>query len=402
MIRRVTHTLKFATNTKKQKLDLLFEEYSRVVNEFIKLYWNNSILPKKANTEVYNQVPSWLMGKARKCAVAQAMKILRSVRKKDRDKIYKVYQRIYVKALKLGKNKFSILASKWSEWNKGKRLRHRIRMPVFNGNTVELNSDLVYIQDPKKAKHFDMWIRLGSIWGDKFSLFLPSKHFEISRKYQNQEWDLAGSAVLRKRIDGTYFIDLFWEKPNLAIKPKVAAIGVDIGINKLLTLSIGDKLGSGIKQKIQKLNRRQQNSKNWNQTRTEIKDYIGFVTNQFPWDQSDTVVMEQIKGITQNTKGKINKTTRKLLGHWNINLLYRRMAEKAEENRVHLAFVDPAYTSQQCSSCGKIHKKSRTGEKFKCVSCGSILDADHNASLNILQRYLNREVTVPYNTKTLN
>ena len=50
---------------------------------------------------------------------------------------------------------------------------------------------------------------------------------------------------------------------------------MDIGINKLLTTSDGEELGTELRSKLDKLNRRKQNSRNWNQTRKEIKDYIG-------------------------------------------------------------------------------------------------------------------------------
>jgi len=40
MLRRVSHTLKFATTVKKQKLNEFFAEYTRLVNAFIELYWN--------------------------------------------------------------------------------------------------------------------------------------------------------------------------------------------------------------------------------------------------------------------------------------------------------------------------------------------------------------------------
>jgi transposase len=129
-----------------------------------------------------------------------------------------------------------------------------------------------------------------------------------------------------------------------------------------------------------------------------VKDYIGYVTNRFPWQQVDVVVMENILNITKSTKGKVNKTLRKLLGHWNIDLLYRRMQDKAEASRTFLAFVEPAYSSQTCNSCGFIDKKSRNGEVFKCTSCGFADDADHNASLNILQRFLDGHFTVAHGT----
>ena len=45
--------------------------------------------------------------------------------------------------------------------------------------------------------------------------------------------------------------------------------------------------------------------------------------------------------------------------------------------------VKPAYTSQQCSSCGTIVKKSLSTRTHAC-QCGCRLDRDENAALNIL------------------
>jgi putative transposase len=46
--------------------------------------------------------------------------------------------------------------------------------------------------------------------------------------------------------------------------------------------------------------------------------------------------------------------------------------------------VDPAYTSQQCSGCGKVDGASRISQsQFVCTNCGSIFDADVNAAKNV-------------------
>jgi putative transposase len=45
--------------------------------------------------------------------------------------------------------------------------------------------------------------------------------------------------------------------------------------------------------------------------------------------------------------------------------------------------VNPAYTSQECSSCGTVVKKSLSTRTHAC-QCGCVLDRDHNAALNIL------------------
>jgi len=46
--------------------------------------------------------------------------------------------------------------------------------------------------------------------------------------------------------------------------------------------------------------------------------------------------------------------------------------------------VNPAYTSQECSSCGEIVKKSLSMRTHAC-QCGFVLDRDWNAAINILR-----------------
>lgn len=46
-------------------------------------------------------------------------------------------------------------------------------------------------------------------------------------------------------------------------------------------------------------------------------------------------------------------------------------------------FVDPKYTSQVCSGCGQVRKKELS-ERWHSCECGTELDRDHNAALNIL------------------
>ena len=48
--------------------------------------------------------------------------------------------------------------------------------------------------------------------------------------------------------------------------------------------------------------------------------------------------------------------------------------------------VVPQWTSQQCSACGRTVKKSLSVRTHICPGCGLILDRDHNAALNILEK----------------
>jgi len=54
--------------------------------------------------------------------------------------------------------------------------------------------------------------------------------------------------------------------------------------------------------------------------------------------------------------------------------------------------VAPQFTSQQCSACGTLVKKTLSVRTHICPGCGVVLDRDHNAALNILYKAVDRTV----------
>ena len=201
--------------------------------------------------------------------------------------------------------------------------------------------------------------------------------------------------------DNKYFVNIFFEKEEPVKSDKQTnCLGIDLGINKLMSLSDGRFIGTDFKNLLKKLENRVQKSHNYNQTLKEIKDHIGWCVNQIGIENYDLIVIEELKDITKNGKRlSKSKWLRKKLAHWNIDLVHRRLTEKCEANRVWIQTVPACYTSQRCSHCGEIHKESRKGEKYECISCGYTLDADTNASINILNSFLNGESTVPHDVE---
>jgi putative transposase len=57
-------------------------------------------------------------------------------------------------------------------------------------------------------------------------------------------------------------------------------------------------------------------------------------------------------------------------------------------HNVPIIAVAPHFTSQECSACSAIVKKSLSVRTHICPSCGVVLDRDHNAALNILAKAL--------------
>lgn len=398
MIKRTQHSLKFITAKKREMLDKLFVEYQRVVNEFIGLYWNEKKLASKATATQWRKVTTWLCGKAVKCAYKQAIQIIKATQARNQKRIYKAYQRVFAYAKKRNKP-WTIVTQKWSEWSVGKKFRDRVKFPVFNGNSIDLNSDLVTIYESPKMKEFDLAVRLGSIFGNRISLLLPTKKHALFNKHIANGYTVNSSVQLRK-IDGKLYVNLFLEKETPEIRSTGKVIGIDIGIKKLMSTSENVFLGKDIETKIQKLKRRKRGSKNSKQTIEEIKSYIGQQVNQLDLADVQTVVVEDLDVKNMNKRGKSSKEHRKTLGNWNSRLLFRRLTNRCQENRVLVMSVSPEYTSQKCSSCGVVCKESRSGERYECKHCGASLDADYNASLNIRNRFLSGEHTVPHEQKS--
>jgi putative transposase len=57
-------------------------------------------------------------------------------------------------------------------------------------------------------------------------------------------------------------------------------------------------------------------------------------------------------------------------------------------HNVPIIAVAPHFTSQECSACGALVKKSLSVRTHICPSCRVVLDRDHNAALNILAKAL--------------
>mgnify|MGYP002413832124 FL=1 len=100
-------------------------------------------------------------------------------------------------------------------------------------------------------------------------------------------------------------------------------------------------------------------------------------------EQGKGIAIEDLTNIRFTSKRR-NKKFRTKLGRWNFGQLRSFLEYKSLLNGVQLVVVEPRYTSQTCSSCFHIGK--RTNKVFKCVNnkCEvDVLDADYNASLNI-------------------
>ena len=111
-------------------------------------------------------------------------------------------------------------------------------------------------------------------------------------------------------------------------------------------------------------------------------------------DSAHTVVLEDldIAGMTKSAKGTVedpgtNVKQKAGLNREILNTGWGRLERNLDYKAGLVVKVDPAYTSQTCSTCGHTCRENRrTQANFKCVACGFEANADHNAAINILVR----------------
>lgn len=94
------------------------------------------------------------------------------------------------------------------------------------------------------------------------------------------------------------------------------------------------------------------------------------------------IALEDLTGIRDRVR--LRKDQRAPLHTWGFRQLGRFIAYKSRRAGVPLVYVDPAYTSRQCSPCGHLDRRNRVDQAtFVCRACGVCLHADDNASRNV-------------------
>jgi len=89
--------------------------------------------------------------------------------------------------------------------------------------------------------------------------------------------------------------------------------------------------------------------------------------------------MEDLKYIRDRVKTQ--KKQKLFIHSWSFYQLQNFIEYKAIEVGIPVIYIDPHYTSQNCSRCGQ--KGIRDKHSFVCPSCNHKNNADFNASYNI-------------------
>lgn len=178
-----------------------------------------------------------------------------------------------------------------------------------------------------------------------------------------------------------------------------SAVGLDLGIEYFVYLSDGEAIENPrhlkyAEEKLDKaqrrLSRKRKGSKNRGNARINAamayerlanrrRDFLHKLSRKLV-NRYSFIAMENL-----NTKGMARGFLAKSILDCGWAEFSGMLRYKAEEAGCEVVLVEPAHTSQMCSNCGSVQKKTLAERWHRCI-CGISIHRDLNAAINILKR----------------
>ena len=279
--------------------------------------------------------------------------------------------------------------SNWSKSRKGERRGKRVGFPRFKSkNTVMRFAYSTNFTAPKVS--------------DPYGLKLP----RIGRVHcmENVYKLVNGAHLIRisvSRRAGRWYASLTVERESTAKpSPKGGAVGIDLGVKNLATLSDGTVIANpralgarlkALRKAQQALSRRVKGSARREKARERVAglhervadvraDAINKATTKVARNYS-TVCIEDL-----NVAGMVkNRHLARSVSDAALGEFRRQLEYKTARTGAVLRVVDRWFpSSKTCSDCGVVKAKLSLSERtFNCDACGLSLDRDLNAAINI-------------------
>ncbi|MFD0071051.1 RNA-guided endonuclease InsQ/TnpB family protein [Streptomyces sp. NPDC127166] len=243
------------------------------------------------------------------------------------------------------------------------------------------------------ARTVSIWTTAGRLKNVRF--VCSPNALTMLREHRRGESDLI-------ERDGVFYLLAVCDTPEPEAYEPVGFLGVDLGIVNIATASTGYRAaGRGLNRyrRRQLALRKKLQAKGTKSARRLLKkrarkearhtaDVNHVISKKIVTTAERTgcgIALEDLTGIRSRVRHR--KDQRTSLHSWSFHQLATFVEYKARRAGVPLVYVDPAYTSQQCSQCGHIDRKNRVDQAtFACRSCGALMHADDNASHNLARK----------------
>ena len=295
-------------------------------------------------------------------------------------------------AANTGLRSLAAALSNWAKSRKGQRKGKRVGFPRFRA------------KDRATPRFAYTTGRFGLIDGDPKALRLP----RIGRVHcmENVAARVGGACVLRMTVSrraGRWYASLTVERDDKPVTkpPRGGAVGVDLGVKMLATLSDGTvienprylrKSERRLKMAQKALSRKVKGSNRRAKARAKVARIHAHVANQRQdaIHKATTMIAQTYLHISVedlNVVGMVkNHRLAKAVSDASFGEFRRQLDYKTARTGAALHVVDRWYpSSKTCSKCGRVKAKLSLAERvYRCDGCGLVMDRDLNAAVNIL------------------
>ena len=246
--------------------------------------------------------------------------------------------------------------------------KKRQRKPRLRSHVVTLYYHFVKIEQ-FLGNGFDWAVKL--IGSGAPRLTIPVASTKPINQRLADSWQMSKTVRLGMRKDGRLWVDFIFEKERPKLKDTGRVVGMDSNYKAGLVFSDEQVVGEKLYPRIQGFAKRQKH------TRAEIKSVLGKALKRIDFSQVQVLVIEDLKKVKHGKRGTFSRVFNRRLSHWLYAYVVSLLERKCEELGIQLERKDPFKTSQFCSRCNKWDRRSRKGDRFKCVHCGYLTHADH-------------------------
>ena len=279
--------------------------------------------------------------------------------------------------------------SNWSKSRKGQRKGKRVGFPKFKSKNATMR--FAYSTDFTAPTA-----------GDPYGLKLP----RIGRVHcmENVYKLVNGAHLVRVSVSrraGCWYASLTVERePTATQAPKGGAVGVDLGVKSLATLSDGTvvpnpralntklsalrKAQRALSRKVKGSARREKAKGRVARLYARVADVRADAINKATTMIADTYGTVCIEDL--HVAGMVkNHHLARSLSDAALGEFRRQLEYKTARTGAVLRVVDRRFpSSKTCSNCGVVKAKLSLGERvFNCDDCGASMDRDLNAAINI-------------------
>jgi len=208
------------------------------------------------------------------------------------------------------------------------------------------------------------------------------------------------TVTISKTPSGRYYVSLVLDEVPVSYAKTGESIGVDLGVNRLATLSNGERIPNmrftrAYEKKLAKaqksLSRKTKGSGRWNRQRIKVarvhekiadarKDHLNKVTTDLV-KRFDVIAVEDL-----NVRGMVrNHSLAKHISDASFGRFVSMLDYKAVWRGKQLVKIDRWFpSSKRCSCCGYVSQKMPLNvREWECPQCKTKHDRDENAAVNI-------------------